>query len=232
MNTLEIQTRLKQLGFDPGALDGIPGRNTTAAVLAFQRANGLADDGVAGPATLQALFPDRPRQRLATAGIPWLELAHRKLGLHEGRDNAALREFLVSDRHTLGDPAELPWCGDFVETCIAVTLPREPLPANPYLARNWLKFGKAVEPTLGAIAVYWRGSPQGIQGHVAFLVGRGTDGQGRGVFYNLGGNQSNSVSVSAIDSARLLECRWPLSVASGTIELAAMAGGRLTVNEA
>jgi peptidoglycan hydrolase-like protein with peptidoglycan-binding domain len=35
MNVLDIQTRLKALGFDPKPLDGLPGRRTTAAVTAF-----------------------------------------------------------------------------------------------------------------------------------------------------------------------------------------------------
>jgi hypothetical protein len=56
--TLEIQERLKALGFDPGALDGRSGTKTVKAVKAFQVANGLAADGRVGPITSAALFPD------------------------------------------------------------------------------------------------------------------------------------------------------------------------------
>jgi peptidoglycan hydrolase-like protein with peptidoglycan-binding domain len=43
------------LGFDPGALDGVSGPKTKAAIQKFQQANGLAADGIAGPKTQAAL---------------------------------------------------------------------------------------------------------------------------------------------------------------------------------
>jgi uncharacterized protein (TIGR02594 family) len=231
MRTLDIQKRLKDLGFEPGPLDGTPGRQTSAAVRAFQRSKKLEEDGIVGPATLAALFADKPTETMVESNLPWLDIARRKKGLHEGKNHAELSTFLRSDGKTLGDPAKNPWCGDFVETCIAVTLQNEPLPANPYLARNWLKFGKPIEPTMGAVAVYWRGKKQGSQGHVAFLVGEGNSANGP-VFYNLGGNQSNAVTVTPIAKNRLLGCRWPASAATGPIHLAKMTGGRLSVDEA
>lgn len=51
----QIQQRLQELGYDPGKADGIYGTNTKNAVIAFQRDYGLADDGIAGPNTLEAL---------------------------------------------------------------------------------------------------------------------------------------------------------------------------------
>ena len=36
-----LQQRLKELGFDPGAVDGVYGNATSAAVLLFQSRNGL-----------------------------------------------------------------------------------------------------------------------------------------------------------------------------------------------
>lgn len=50
-----IQTKLKRWGYYTGAVDGIFGSQTTAAVKYFQRTNGLTADGVVGPATLKAL---------------------------------------------------------------------------------------------------------------------------------------------------------------------------------
>ena len=51
----EIQTRLADWGYEPGAVDGVYGADTEAAVRRFQAANGLESDGRAGPATLAAL---------------------------------------------------------------------------------------------------------------------------------------------------------------------------------
>ena len=47
-----IQTKLKQLGFYNGAVDGIYGTLTKKAVIAFQKSCGLTADGIAGPKTL------------------------------------------------------------------------------------------------------------------------------------------------------------------------------------
>lgn len=49
---INIQTRLKQWGYYKGAVDGIYGNQTVAAVKYFQRMHGLTPDGIAGPLTL------------------------------------------------------------------------------------------------------------------------------------------------------------------------------------
>ncbi len=51
----ELQQDLNALGYSAGKADGIYGDNTTSAVKAFQRDNGLSTDGIAGPATLSAI---------------------------------------------------------------------------------------------------------------------------------------------------------------------------------
>lgn len=50
-----LQQQLAAAGFNPGPIDGIFGAKTRSAVIAFQRARGLAVDGIAGPQTLGAL---------------------------------------------------------------------------------------------------------------------------------------------------------------------------------
>lgn len=160
--------------------------------------------------------------------LPWIVEAKTVFGLHEVRDSAALRKWLVSDRTTLGDPAALPWCGDFVETAIKKTLPKEPFPGdlgkNPYWAKNWALFGKEVKPCYGCVLVFDREGG----GHVGFAVGENdTD------FFVLGGNQSNSVSVTRIDKKRLLSARWPTTYDKGTKELPKLAANNIpkTTNE-
>lgn len=47
----KLQELLNALGYDCGSVDGIFGSKTKAAVLAFQKANGLGVDGIVGPLT-------------------------------------------------------------------------------------------------------------------------------------------------------------------------------------
>lgn len=51
----EVQRRLKQWGYYSGSVDGVFGAGTRAAVIAFQKKNGLTADGVVGKATYKAL---------------------------------------------------------------------------------------------------------------------------------------------------------------------------------
>lgn len=55
-----LQARLGELGFYNGAVDGVWGGNTEAAIERFQRSRGLQPDGQLGPATVTAmgLAPD------------------------------------------------------------------------------------------------------------------------------------------------------------------------------
>lgn len=63
MNMKQIQQLLDYLGYSPGAVDGIMGKNTRAAIQAFQAAEGLTADGIAGANTQaklkEAVWQDR-----------------------------------------------------------------------------------------------------------------------------------------------------------------------------
>jgi N-acetylmuramoyl-L-alanine amidase len=51
----KIQKALRDLGFNPGEVDGVFGPKTFGAVLAFQQDRGLLPDGEVGPQTAKAL---------------------------------------------------------------------------------------------------------------------------------------------------------------------------------
>lgn len=51
-----VQTKLKELGFNPGVIDGIFGRNSENAVKSFQRWKKISADGIIGPVTWNHLF--------------------------------------------------------------------------------------------------------------------------------------------------------------------------------
>lgn len=66
-DVIELQTRLKAVGYDPGEIDGEFGPNTEDAVEALQTAAGITVDGEFGPDSLAALVkmegtddPDEP----------------------------------------------------------------------------------------------------------------------------------------------------------------------------
>ena len=62
-----LQSKLKELGYYTGTADGIFGTVTAAAVTAFQRANGLTADGIAGEKTLSKLTSAKAVAAKATA---------------------------------------------------------------------------------------------------------------------------------------------------------------------
>lgn len=229
MDWKAIQEKLIGLGFDvgPAGADGIPGRNTIAALIAWQKSVGLQGVGVFGPKSQALMFPGEAND---TVDPPWMALLQHKMGLHEIKNKVELAKFLKSDGATLGDPTKLPWCGDLVETVLALSLPDEVLPVNPYLARNWSRFGKP-ELGYGSVGTFWRGSKTGTSGHVGFLVGQ------RPGFYRVrGGNQSNSISDTWIAKERLLEngARSPITwtAALAPLPLLANDGAPVSTNEA
>ena len=204
--TKDLQSALAAAGFNPGPIDGIHGPKTDAAIVAFKAAQGMRARPYVGPLTLEALglSPDLAHD------VPWMNEAAKHIGLHEVTHFAKLSAFLRSDGKALGDPRKLPWCGDFVDTCLRLTLPDEPRPGalgvNPYLARNWMLLGHGPPPRFGAVVVFWRGSPRGLSGHVGFAVA--WDAARRRIKVR-GGNQSNSVSDAWLDTSRMLGCRVP-----------------------
>lgn len=71
MTVAEIQRALLARGYDPGPIDGLPGKKTEAAVRAFQRGAGLTVDGDPGPKTQAALQAGRARPASpAPASVP------------------------------------------------------------------------------------------------------------------------------------------------------------------
>lgn len=64
----EVQRRLKQWGYYNGSVDGVFGSGTRAAVIKFQKKNGLTADGVVGAATYKALGMNSSYQILAGKG--------------------------------------------------------------------------------------------------------------------------------------------------------------------
>lgn len=203
-STRDMQIALLSQGYDTGALDGILGARTSAALRDFQRSRGLPADGIAGPSTLAALFDE------AGSWPPWYGVALSLIGTRERRGDAA-NPVILGWAEALGIPYSndgIPWCGLFAAHCLASGLPSEPLPANPLGARGFLDFGVPLaKPAPGALLVFSRGDAKSSAGHVGFYAG-----EDRQAFRIVGGNQSDSVSLISVPKHRLLGMRWPRSV--------------------
>jgi peptidoglycan hydrolase-like protein with peptidoglycan-binding domain len=74
LTTVGVQQRLRRLGYLVGPADGEAGQQTTAAVMAFQRVQGLEVDGVVGPVTAEALRDDPIEPTLAGGADDRLEV--------------------------------------------------------------------------------------------------------------------------------------------------------------
>jgi uncharacterized protein (TIGR02594 family) len=212
MKIIEVQQALAQKGYKTGALDGVWGRQTASALRSFQSDHHLQADGILGPLTLAALFPDSKQSRkLDDPSLIWFKEALRLLGTREtpgvGSNPTILHWATDQGIPYKGD--DIPWCGLFVGHCISSTLDRESTPTRVLSARAWGAFGIKTKPTPGAVMVFWRQSPDSGLGHVGFYAGEDDK-----AYRIVGGNQSDSVSLAWIAKDRLVDARWPSSVSA------------------
>jgi uncharacterized protein (TIGR02594 family) len=157
----------------------------------------------------------------------WLTLARANIGKHEikgKKDNPDIMKYYADAGHPGVKHDETPWCAAFV----GAMLERCGTDSSKSLAaRSYLNWGKALsKPKPGCICVFWRGSPNGWQGHVGFYAGEDGDD-----ILLLGGNQHDQVSISRQPKKRLLGYRWPITATnSRTLKAVALnAGGAVAV---
>ncbi|MFA9431858.1 L,D-transpeptidase family protein [Egicoccus sp. AB-alg2] len=88
---VQLQTRLQELRYDVGPVDGVFGASTKHAVVAFQKVNGLSRDGVVGTRTQAALKdPVRPKLRRDRAGT-YVEVDLTRQVLYLAKDGRIVR---------------------------------------------------------------------------------------------------------------------------------------------
>lgn len=139
---------------------------------------------------------------------PWLAVARKCIGQKEiygPRHNS----WIVHIWETLKLPFrddETAWCAGFVGYCLETVGIKSTRSAA---ARSYQNFGTKIDrPIPGCIVVFWRGSPNGYNGHVGFVTGQTRSGN----LVVLGGNQSDMVCERAFEKDRVLSYRWPLGV--------------------
>lgn len=226
--------RLKAHGIYTGAADGSHGRAVIAALERFQTKSNLPTTGKADTATVLALRSSPSDPVVPPAEPVWMREARRYMGLKEiagAKSSPTILSWAkaiggwVAGYYTNDD---IPWCGLFMGHIIGATLPREVLPSNPLSAQAWANFGRELsKPALGAVLVFARTGG----GHVGLYAG-----ETQTAYRVLGGNQSNSVSLTWVAKERLVDggIRWPSTVTEplGTRVLLRADGAPLSTNEA
>lgn len=118
-----------------------------------------------------------------------------------GKDhNPVVLDYFKAAGHGWVKDDETAWCSAF--TCWVAAQCGCEHPGS-LLARDWLKVGVPVEtPQQGDIVVFWRVTRGSMYGHVAFFISAT-----KASVFGLGGNQSNTVTISAYPSERVLGYR-------------------------
>lgn len=141
----------------------------------------------------------------------WLELARKEIGTKElpgDPDNPKIIKYWLDAGlgNASGGNDEVPWCAAFVGAMLGRSGQTGSLKAN---ARSYEAWGASItSPVLGCVVVFSR-PPTAWQGHVAFYLG--TD-RARRTVQVIGGNQSDSVSISSFSMDRVVAYRWPASL--------------------
>lgn len=178
----QLQTLLSSLGYSPGPIDGIFGRQTELALRRYQRDRGLVVDGTLGRPTLAALERDwqaqrqpaavpvhqgrkhvvRPGETLQTIavryGLTWMDLSRFN---HLADPNRVL----VGQALFIPEPGWQP-----------VPLPPIALPSPPPVAPR--------RPAAGAVALTFNGGPH--PEHTPAILAALARGQVRATFFVVG----------------------------------------------
>jgi uncharacterized protein (TIGR02594 family) len=147
-------------------------------------------------------MPDEPK---------WVTLGRQDIGFHEIGNNQGIGTF-IAQAHCgqQGDP----WCAIWANAKIEQAGLPGTRSASSQSFRTNANFVKLGGPALGAISVYWRGSPNSGLGHVGFYMGE-TDTQ----ISTLGGNESDAVRIQFEPRTQLIGYWWPASVPQPAVQV-------------
>lgn len=98
-----LQSRLQQLGFYSGVLDGDYGKGTRAAVKLFQAQHGLDDDGIAGQKTLEMLYSNDAQPMLVTPTPAAVQVLAGSQPLLVNRQHPVASDFAPADLVNLSE---------------------------------------------------------------------------------------------------------------------------------
>lgn len=174
---------------------------TQAAVMAFQKAEGLSVDGMVGPKTRAALGlkPVSAVSSVQVSAVPWFNIAKAEEVVNEvaedsrpGKHNDRILEYHRTTTLKANDD-ETPWCSSFVNW---VMIQSSRKGTNNAAAKSWLEWGvPTTKPERGVIVVIKqkpRGTKQATGSSSGYHVGFYVSSTATHVKI-LGGNQNNRV---------------------------------------
>ena len=134
-----------------------------------------------------------------------LSIAINEIGVKEIKGTVhskRILEYAEKSGFTWVNDDETPWCSIFMNWLAKKAGLKQ---SGSAMARSWLNVGEVVNnPEPGDVVIYYRGSINSGKGHVGIFLGYSSDGSR---IYTLGGNQSDSVSISGYASNKLLGFR-------------------------
>jgi uncharacterized protein (TIGR02594 family) len=134
----------------------------------------------------------------------WVAVGLKDVGFHEIGNNQGIELFIAQAKcGHVGDP----WCAIWANVKLEVSGTRGTRSPSSQSFRHDANFVELDGPALGAIAVYWRQSPDSGLGHVGFYMGETAT-----EILTLGGNESDAVRVQFEPRAKLFGYWWPKSV--------------------
>jgi uncharacterized protein (TIGR02594 family) len=141
----------------------------------------------------------------------WVTAGLKDVGFHETGDNQGIEAF-IAQAHcgALGDP----WCAIWANAKLEESGIRGTRSPSSQSFRYDANFVQLAGPALGALAVYWRNSPDSGLGHVGFYMGE-TATQ----ILTLGGNESDAVREQFEPKAKLFGYWWPISVPQPPVQV-------------
>lgn len=159
----------------------------------------------------------------------WITNAKKYIGLKEiagSKHNPQILKWWELTKQPYKDD-ETAWCAAFVGGILeesGITSSRSAA------SRSYQKWGKTLDkPAVGAIVTFWRGSRDGWQGHVGFVVGKDSKGN----IMVLGGNQENAVNIKPFAVSRVLSYTYPANHEPKSYELPVLSSdGKVSTNEA
>ncbi len=92
-----LQTRLKDLGFYTGDIDGAFGKGTKSAVMVFQKQHDLEADGIAGAMTLAKLYSNDAHHIVVTPTPETIQVMAGSMPLLVNKDKPVDSDFIPSD---------------------------------------------------------------------------------------------------------------------------------------